>query len=320
MSDQPLVAVFTPVYNGEGLLDAAMKSVQAQTYPNLVHVIVDNASSDATPEIISKYADGPVPIVVQRNEETIPIRDNWNAAVALVPQEATYIRLLCADDTITPDSIEEMVALAETDPEIGIVGCLHECIGQVWDFRWPKDRNIYDGLEAIRMILLGEGEFMAVQTLMRKSIADSRQPFIQHPYGGFDMDAMLDLLTRSKFGFVHKALGMTGVHANSVTNTVYTVAARSWTSDCLHYLTAYGPQALGDEYREHLLRFRRYYVRRILRWRQEGADEEMLNKHYETLERAGWKFGPALIADAVADWGLQKVGLRKNWTGYPGWQ
>ena len=43
----PTVAVVTPVYNGAKFLREAMLSVQAQTYPNLVHFVLDNASPRA---------------------------------------------------------------------------------------------------------------------------------------------------------------------------------------------------------------------------------------------------------------------------------
>ena len=321
MSELPLVAIFTPVYNGDEFLEETMRSVQAQTYPNLLHVVIDNASTDRTPEIISSFTHSRVPVLVQRNTHTVPLRDNWNVAVNQIPNQAKYIRLLCGDDTITPHSISKMVSLAESDPEIGLVGCLHDCEGAVQDFRWPVEKSVFDGVEAIRMILLGQGIMMPVQMMVRKSVADLRSPLFQPPLGGgHDMDAMLALLTHSKFGFVHECLGFTRVHDNAVTSKTYNSAARSWTSDALHFLTSYGPAAFGNQYETHLLRFRRYYVRRILSWRRRADDDASLARHLEALQMAGWEFGPALIADAALDWLLQKVGVRRNWTGYPGWQ
>ena len=59
----PLVAILTPVYNWASFLAETMACVQAQTYPNLVHIVLDNASTDATPEIINRYSGGRVPIL-----------------------------------------------------------------------------------------------------------------------------------------------------------------------------------------------------------------------------------------------------------------
>ncbi|OZB13178.1 MAG: hypothetical protein B7X53_16650 [Hyphomonas sp. 34-62-18] len=120
--NKPLVAIVTPVYNGAEYLDEAMSSVQAQTYPNLVHVVIDNASTDATPEIIARYRAKRVPVIVYRNNATVSVRANFEMAVQSAPQNAAYIRILCADDIFYPTSTEEMVALGEAHPNAGVVG------------------------------------------------------------------------------------------------------------------------------------------------------------------------------------------------------
>jgi glycosyltransferase involved in cell wall biosynthesis len=120
----PLVAIVTPVYNGASYLAETMACVQAQSYPNLIHIVLDNASTDATPEIINRYSGGRVPVVTRRNRETIPLRDNWETAVRMTPREADYFLVLCADDLISEDAIEKLVGVAESDPAIGVTGCL----------------------------------------------------------------------------------------------------------------------------------------------------------------------------------------------------
>ncbi|MEZ5955160.1 MAG: glycosyltransferase family 2 protein [Hyphomonas sp.] len=323
MSQKPLVVVVTPVYNGANYLEETIQSVQAQLWPNVVHLILDNCSTDETPEIIKRYEDGRVPILSYRNDETINVFENWNKAISLVPSEAKYIRILCHDDTITPDAIEKMALLAESDPGIGVVGCLHDCAGAVQDFKWPASRSVFEGDEAIRMILLGEGVLMPIHVLVRKSVADSRQPFLQQfslKSGARDFDAMMCLLQSSKFGFVHEGLAFTRVHEEAITAQNFMGKTRSWTADALCFLTKFGPDVFNEDYQEHLLRFRRYYVRRILRWRKQDGGEQNLARHFEELENAGWHFGWQLVADAIADWFLQRIKLRRNWTGYPGWQ
>lgn len=318
---QPLVVVVTPVYNGAAHLEETLRSVQAQTYPNTLHLILDNASTDATPEIIERYRDGRVPLLVTRNETLLPQRDNWNRAFELVPEEAEYVRLLCADDTIAPDCLTETVALAETDPEIGVVGSLHTFYGTTHEMFWPEDRQVFDGPEAVRMILLNEGVLFAVQTLIRKRLADQRQPlFAPALGGGMDLDTLIDLIGRSKFGFVHKNLAFTRIHEDSVTSKEAVLQSRALTRYCLHLLTHYGPAAFGHQYQEQLKRFRRYYVRRILRWGREVEDATHIESHKQAIEQAGWRFGPVLMADAIVDWVLIRLGFRTAWTGFPGWE
>lgn len=316
----PLVAVFTPVYNGEAYLDETMQSVQAQTWPNTVHVVLDNASTDRTAEIIESYKNARVPVLAFRNEETLPIKANWNKAYDHVPDEAKYVRFLCADDTIAPDCVGETVALAETDPGIGVVGSLHTINGEVPDMRWPSDRTVFNGQEAVRMILMQEGILFAVQTLWRKSVSDKRKPlFADDLPGGFDVDTVMGLIAMSKFGFVHKDLAFTRVHEQSETSRYYAPETLSLTRDAAYLLTRYGPDSLGDDFEPQLLRYRRYFVRRLLRVRGR-LDDKHYGLHMAALEKAGWEWGPGLILDAMIDSALIRLGLRQTWTGFPGWQ
>jgi glycosyltransferase involved in cell wall biosynthesis len=56
-TDQPLVSIITPVYNGAKYLEKLIESVQMQDYHNIEHVIIDDGSTDddATVAILRKY-------------------------------------------------------------------------------------------------------------------------------------------------------------------------------------------------------------------------------------------------------------------------
>jgi glycosyltransferase involved in cell wall biosynthesis len=54
-AEWPRVTLVTAVYNGEKYLEATIRSIVGQGYPNLEYIIVDDGSTDATVEIIRKY-------------------------------------------------------------------------------------------------------------------------------------------------------------------------------------------------------------------------------------------------------------------------
>ena len=51
------VSCVIPVFNGEGYLALAIESVLAQTYPNLEVIVVDDGSSDGSPEVARAFGD-----------------------------------------------------------------------------------------------------------------------------------------------------------------------------------------------------------------------------------------------------------------------
>ena len=55
-SEWPKITVVTAVYNGEEYLEATLRSVLNQGYPNLEYIVVDDGSTDGTAEIIARYA------------------------------------------------------------------------------------------------------------------------------------------------------------------------------------------------------------------------------------------------------------------------
>src|SRR5262245_21053366 len=72
-SGQPLVAVVTPVHNGADSLAACLESVRAQSYRNWCHLVVDNASTDATRNIADSRAAQDPRVKVLSFRELLPM-------------------------------------------------------------------------------------------------------------------------------------------------------------------------------------------------------------------------------------------------------
>ncbi len=116
--DNPKVSVIIPVYNAEKYIGEAVDSILRQTFKDFEIIILDDASTDKTPEIISSYKDDR--IKVYRNEKNLYIAGNRNKGVAL--SKGKYIMWQDADDISMPDRMEVQYNLMESNPKIGICG------------------------------------------------------------------------------------------------------------------------------------------------------------------------------------------------------
>jgi len=109
----PAVSVAIPSYNYGRYVAQAIESVLGQDWDDLELVILDNASTDNTPEIVKPYlADSRVRHF--RNDTTLPVQQNWQKAAGLC--RGRYLAILSADDYFLPGHLSSLVRLLEDNP------------------------------------------------------------------------------------------------------------------------------------------------------------------------------------------------------------
>lgn len=106
----PLVSVVIPVYNGEKVIEACLRSVMAQTDADMEIIVVDDGSTDETWTVLQRMAnqDGRIRPIHQANGGVSAAR---NAALACCHGE--YIRFVDADDVLPPGSIQALLRCAQ---------------------------------------------------------------------------------------------------------------------------------------------------------------------------------------------------------------
>ena len=110
----PTVSVIIPSYNCAAYLPRAIESALAQTYTNLEIIVVDDGSTDSTPDVVKPYLDR-VRYIRQQNKGLPGAR---NAGIRASQSE--FVALLDADDAWLPEKLTlQMPRFA--DPEVHIV-------------------------------------------------------------------------------------------------------------------------------------------------------------------------------------------------------
>jgi len=106
-----------PVRNGERFLAEAVESVLAQTVSDLELVIVDDGSTDSTPQLLAGIAD-PRVRVFTRAPGGLAAAINAGCAEALAP----VIARMDADDVALPDRLERQLVYLDRHPDVGLLG------------------------------------------------------------------------------------------------------------------------------------------------------------------------------------------------------
>jgi glycosyltransferase involved in cell wall biosynthesis len=112
-----LVSVIIPTYNRAALLRETISSVLAQTYPAIEIVVVDDGSTDATPELLASYGDR-IRVIRKQNGGGTAARNT-----GILAAHGEFISVLDHDDLLLPEKIARQVALLEARPELGLVHC-----------------------------------------------------------------------------------------------------------------------------------------------------------------------------------------------------
>jgi glycosyltransferase involved in cell wall biosynthesis len=111
----PAVSVIIPTWNGERFIDETLQSVFAQTFRDHEVIVVDDGSTDRTPEIVERHA-ARLRCVHQPNTGQSAAR-NRGAALAA----GRYLAFLDHDDCWEPTYLARAVSYLDDHPEVGLV-------------------------------------------------------------------------------------------------------------------------------------------------------------------------------------------------------
>lgn len=100
---QPLVSIVIPVYNGARYLRESIGSVLAQDYPRIELIVIDDGSTDETPEVLASYGDRIWWVSQPNSRQPAAINRGWRRASGEI---AGY---LSADDALAPEAVTAAV-------------------------------------------------------------------------------------------------------------------------------------------------------------------------------------------------------------------
>jgi glycosyltransferase involved in cell wall biosynthesis len=230
----PKVSIILPNYNYAIYLDERIQSLLNQTYKDFELIILDDASTDNSLEVIQKYISDPrVRTQFFSENSGLPYK-RWNDGADLAQGE--YLLFAGADDSCEPTLIEKLIEKLEHHPSVGLA------YSQTW--RTDSDGKIIDSCKNLRdelhedkkrwesdYIDRGESEikymfnmitiFNASCLLMRRDVFVKAGKFDTKLFMAADYMLYIKMLMISDVAYISQHLNYFRCHLLNVTRNAY---------------------------------------------------------------------------------------------------
>lgn len=172
--EEPLVSVILPVYNCAGFVGKTIESILDQTYQNMEIIIVDDASTDYTLELIRSYQDFRIKVISCEKNRNVVHSSNVGFKMA----KGKYVALIGHDDLWKQDKLEKQIAFLEEHPSYSICFTRMDVIDD--DLMICKESHLYQVFSEtnrtakawIRKLFMEGNYFCAPSACIRKEVFD----------------------------------------------------------------------------------------------------------------------------------------------------
>lgn len=221
MSYSPLVSIFIPAYNAAAYLEETIRGVVGQTFQNWELLVVNNASTDSTGDILrrltAELSDPRIRILT--NPCTLSMAENWN--IGLQQARGEFIKLICADDIPAKDCLERQVRSLRVHPGAILASGARMIINSQGKKLFIRDgirkEGIHNGSTMIRRCILAGTNIIGdpVCVMWRRSATDQLGLF--NPSVGYctDMEYWLRLLSIGDLYYDTVPVGFYRIHKNA---------------------------------------------------------------------------------------------------------
>lgn len=206
---QPLVSIVTPTYNQAAFLRETIETVLSQDYPHIEHIVIDDGSTDETPQILAEYS-GRIQWESQKNMGQTPtINKGW------VQSTGEIITWLNSDDTFLPGAVSKGVEYLNSHPDVGIV--FGDTLFTEADGAPIEESKRLKGFDFRKFVVKCENLIPQPSAFIRRSVLENTGPLDPSYYYFMDWDFWLRAGIRNRIEYIPELLSTYRLHQESKT-------------------------------------------------------------------------------------------------------
>jgi glycosyltransferase involved in cell wall biosynthesis len=197
-----------PTYNYASYLPEAIASVLAQDFRDFELLVLDDASSDNTAEVVKPFCVRDARVHLAVNPANLGMVANWNEC--LKRARGRYTKFLFGDDKLTdPQALTKMTALLRNNPGATLAASARTILDEksnVMDFSRPLRNGCHEGRKIITACLIENGNLIGEPSSVLFRKEDAERGFDTAYRQLVDMEMWFHLLERGNLAYTREPL------------------------------------------------------------------------------------------------------------------
>lgn len=287
-NEQPLVSVIVAAYNAARYLAPTLESLFGQTYASVEIIVIDDGSTDETPEILKSYADR-IQILHQANQGQGIARN-----VGCRQSKGSLLAFIDSDDLWDSDKLEKQVGLLKRFPAAVATYCDYRIIDEEGSVTQPNSATgtPRPSGNILQQLLIGNCVGSPSVVLVRREAFFTSGGFNEQPSrASEDYGLWLALATQGAFIYNPETLVSYRRHAGQATQgSRYDFNRALGNLACYDRMAAYMVGISNSDTRA-IYRFRLWKAVRTLAWaaRRHGVKGVAAKACLRALRRRPWR-------------------------------
>lgn len=204
----PVISVILPVYNTEAYVREAVQSILNQTYTQFELIIINDASTDGTLQVLQSFNDSRIKVITNQTNEKVVRCLNKGLDLA----RGQYIARMDADDIAMPQRFEKQLNAFGNDPSLDVCA--------TWAKAFQNEEHGFiphPDHDDLKASLLFHNVIIHPTVMFRKKTFDKYQVRYEETFtNAEDYGLWTAVIDKMRFAVVPQVLLMYRIHGNNV--------------------------------------------------------------------------------------------------------